>query len=102
MARCSAKREGVFVVHLALEDPAAPSAKLGRHRRTLRAITELTSERPGRQRCAYQSLDRDTQEDEIDVGIDRWSLWPLALQHVRTQSRRIAVQCVDRLDRGEE
>jgi hypothetical protein len=103
MAGEAAERRAILVMDLALEDPAAPAARLGRDRRPRRRpVAEARRQRPVRERRAGDPLDRDPEQDEVDVGIDGRAGPPLALQDEGPEPRRVAAIGVDRLDRGEE
>src|SRR5690348_11883504 len=74
----------------------------GDRRSRRRSIAEPWPERPAGQRLAGDALNRDTEEDEIDVRVNGRTVPPLALEDERTQARRIVAISVDRLDRREE
>ena len=90
-------------MHLALHHAAAPGAILGGDRRAgRRAEAQARAERPVRQRRAGDPLDRDAEQDEVDVRIDRRAVAPFALQDEGAQPVGIVAIGVDRLDRGQE
>jgi hypothetical protein len=97
------QRVAVLVMDLAVHDVPAPSAGLGRGAGL--GVRREAEARPGvhlADRDALQPLERDAEQDEVDVGIDRrGQVPPLALQDERTQRRGIGAIGVDRLHRRE-
>ncbi len=86
-------------MNLAADHAAAPAAALSRGA-AVRIGPECQAGRQLRvdQRAAGQAFQRDAEEDEIDVGIDRWTRVPYALKHEGTQGLRILTVRIERLD----
>src|SRR5690349_8673226 len=99
---CALQRRAILVMHLARQHALAPGAIFGGGRcRWVRRPGKAWTRIHLPDRLALEPLERDAEEDEVDVGIDRRPRRPLMLQHEGAQLLGIGAIGVDREHAGE-